>query len=177
VAYQAAAARYAQAVFSLAVEQGTIAQWRSELADLVTVLGDAALGPMLEDSRIPLEQRLRAVERALDISPLALNLAKLLVSKQRAALAPEVAASFGRMADEHEGIVNARVTTAVELAPADLASIEQMLSQATGKRVRTQVSTDPNIIGGVVVRIGDRLIDGSVRTRLKLLRRQLQGAR
>ncbi len=172
-----AARRYAQAAFGIARDTGTIASWRSELNDVATVLTESGLAPILSDARVPIEQRLSMVERTLDVSPLVLNLAKLLVAKGRAAEGRAVADAFGRLADDHEGIAHAEVTTAVELAPAQLDAIAQQIGQSLGKQVRVTGTVDPGIVGGVVVRVGDKLVDGSVRTRLKRLRRELEGAR
>lgn len=172
-----AARRYAQAAFGIARDTGTIASWRSELNDVATVLTESGLAPILSDARVPIEQRLSMVERTLDVSPLVLNLAKLLVARGRAAEARAVADAFGRLADDHEGIAHAEVTTAVELAPAQLDAIAQQIGQSLGKQVRVTGTVDPGIVGGVVVRVGDKLVDGSVRTRLKRLRRELEGAR
>src|SRR3990172_7135686 len=113
-----AARRYAQAAFGIARDAGAIATWREDLNDVASVLAESGLAPILSDTRVPVEQRLAMVERTLDVSPLALNLAKLLVSKARAGEARAVADAFGRLADDHEGIAHAEVTTAVELAPA-----------------------------------------------------------
>ena len=71
----AAAKRYAQAAFEIAKEENALARWRGELDDIATVLAESQLAPMLADSRLPLERRLGTVERTLDISPKALNLA------------------------------------------------------------------------------------------------------
>lgn len=172
-----AAKRYAQAVFDIAVESNTVAVWRTDLDDIATVLAESDAAALLADGRRPLDQRLALVARALDIQPLALNLAKLLVSKGRSLDARAVANAFNRMADAREGIVHARVTTAVDLTAQELGGIQQRLSTSLGKTVLTEAVVDPSLIGGVVVQVGDRLVDGSVRTRLKNLRRELQGAR
>lgn len=172
-----AARRYAQAAFGIARDTGTIANWRMELNDVATVLAESGLAPVLSDTRVPIEQRISMVERTLDVSTMVLNLAKLLVTKGRAAEARAVADAFGRLADDHEGIAHAEVTTAVELAPAQLDAIAQQIGQSLGKQVRVTGTVDPGIVGGVVVRVGDKLVDGSVRTRLKRLRRELEGAR
>lgn len=169
--------RYAQAAFDVALEQGSVAQWRGDLDDIASVLVDSAAAALFSDSRIALERRLEVVDRTLDVQPLALNLAKLLVQNGRAGDARAVATAFKQMADEHEGIVNARVTTAIELSPVELQAIEQQLSSSMGKRVRATAAVDPAILGGMVLRVGDRLVDGSVRTRLRRLRRELEGAR
>lgn len=169
--------RYAQAAFEVARDQGAIAQWRSDLEDIASVLVDSAAAGLFSDTRIPVDRRLAMVDRALDVQPLARNFARLLVAKGRAGDAREVVRAFAEMADAHEGVVNARLTTAVELSPDELRSIEQRLSSSLGKTVRASAAVDPGILGGMVVRVGDRLIDGSVRTRLRRLRRELEGAR
>ena len=112
----------------------------------------------------------------LDVQPLALNLAKLLIAKGRSLEARYVAISFGEMVDEREGLAHARVTTAVELTPAQVTAISDRLGRALNKRVETTTVVDPSILGGLVVRVGDQMVDGSIRSRLKALRRELQGA-
>ena len=169
--------RYAQAAFAIARDAGNVAQWRSDLNDIASVLAESGLAPVLADPKVPLDRRLALVDRTLDLPPLALNLAKLLVQKGRSADARAVAEAFAQMADEHEGIAHAEVTTAIELSAEKLGDIEKQLSTQIGKQVRATSRVDPSILGGVVVRIGDRLVDGSVRTRLKRLRRELEGAR
>lgn len=169
--------RYAQAAFAIARDSNAVAAWRSDLNDIAEVLAESGIAPILADPKVPLEQRLTLVDRTLDISPMALNLAKLLVQKGRSADARAVADAFGRMADEHEGIAHAEVTAAVELSPDKVADIEKRLSAQVGKTVKATARVDPSILGGLVVRVGDQLVDGSVRTRLKRLRRELEGAR
>ncbi len=173
----AAARRYAQAAFEIARDRGEIGRWREELRDVATVLAESQLAPLLADPKVPLDQKFRALERVLDVSPLVMNLAKLLVQKGRSQEARAVAEAFTRLADAYEGIAHAEVTTAVELTPERLNVIEQQLGQQFGKKVVATNRVDPTIIGGAVIRVGDRLIDGSVRTRLRLLRRELEGAR
>lgn len=169
--------RYAQAAFSIARESNTVGTWRSELNDIATVLTESGLAPVLADPKVALDKRFSLVERTLDISPMALNLAKLLVQKGRAGDARAVADAFERLADEYEGIAHAEVTTAVALTPGKLEEIEKQLTAQVGKTVKASSKVDPTILGGVVVRVGDRLVDGSVRTRLRRLRRELEGAR
>ena len=173
----AAAKRYAQAAFDIAKSDGSIPTWRSELLDVATVLTDSDLAATLADSKLPVEKRLAMVGRVLDVSPKVLNLAKLLVQKSRSLEARAVANAFTRMADEHEGIALATITTAVALSPEQLTAIQNQLSRELGKNVRATAVVDPAILGGVIVKVGDRLVDGSIRTRLKNLRRELEGVR
>jgi F-type H+-transporting ATPase subunit delta len=172
-----AAKRYAQAAFEIAVQDGTIDAWRSSLADIATVLTDSSAADVFADARIPVDQRVAMVGRALDIPEKPLNLARVLVSKGRSHEARGVSEAFNRMADERAGIAHAQITTAVSLSPEELTAIESRLTATTGKTISAVAVVDPAIIGGVVVRVGDELIDGSVRTRLKRLRRELEGAR
>lgn len=172
-----AAKRYAQAAFQIAVANGTVSTWRAELDDVAQVLAESTVASVLADGRLPVESRQAMVERTLAVSPMVMNLAKLLVAKGRSGEARAVAQAFGRMADEAEGIAHAQVTTAVQLGAEQLSAIESQLSTSLGMTVRAVSTVDPAILGGLVVRVGDRLVDGSVRTRLKRLRRELEGAR
>jgi F-type H+-transporting ATPase subunit delta len=173
-----AAKRYAQAAFSLAEEAGaaSFAGWRSDLNDIASVLAESGLTPVLADSRVAVDQRQAMAARALDVQPLALNLARLLIAKKRSLEARYVATAFGEMVDVREGVAHASVTTAVELTAEQVNGISSRLGQSLNKRVVTTTVVDPSIIGGVVVRIGDQLLDGSLRTRLGRLRRELKGA-
>lgn len=172
----AAAKRYAQAAFDLAVETNSVSAWRSDLEDIATVLTDSGLAEWFADTKVAPEERQAAIDRVLDIQPLAKNFAKLIVTRGRSSDARGIAAAFSRMADAHEGIVDAVVTTAVPLEGGQAAAIEQQIAGAVGKRIRLSTNVDPSLVGGLVVRVGDQLIDGSVKTKLKLLRKQLEGA-
>lgn len=170
------ARRYAEAAFELAREEGAIDRWRQDLRDIADAFSIPELQQVLVDDRIPLEERYRIVERVLDVHPLALNLAKLLVRRGRVGIARRVAAIFAQLADAYSGIVDAEVTTAVELGEDERDRIRERLKELLGREVRISTRVDPTIVGGVVVRVGDQVIDGSVRTRLRLLRDQLVGA-
>lgn len=170
-----AAKRYAQAAFELAKESSSIATWRSDLQDVATVLSDSEISTYFANTKLSFEERAEALGRVLDVQPLALNLAKLLLLRGRSRQARGVANAFAVIADAHEGIEDAEVVTAVELDMAQRDAIGRQLSAAFGKQIRLTSRVDPAIIGGVVVRVGDRLIDGSIRTRLRLLRRDLAG--
>jgi len=177
MASEQVARRYAQAVFSIAVEQDTIARWRSDLSDIALVLSESEASPLFADSRIPLAKREEMLGRILDVQPLALNFAKVLLQKGRTLEARAIGDAFGRMADERMGIVHAQFTSAFDLSAGQIETIEQRLSKETGKTVKATAHTDPAILGGLIIRIGDTLVDGSIRMRLKRLRRELEGAR
>jgi F-type H+-transporting ATPase subunit delta len=171
-----ASRRYAQAAFAIALDDGTIDQWRADLADIATVLTGSDLELMFDDDRITVEERQALLGRVLDISPKALNLAKLLVAKGRSRGAAFVAKWFEELANEHEGRIAAEIVAAVPLDAAQIAGIERQLTSSVGKQVTASATVDPSLIGGVIVRVGDQLIDGSVRTRLRRLQKSLEGA-
>jgi len=177
MANEQAAKRWAQAAMSLAVEANALAQWRADLEEIAAVLAESDAAGVLSDGKVPVDRRVAMVDRVLDVQPLAMNLAKLLVTKGRSRDAREVADAFNQLANAVEGIAHAEVTTAVDLPAGQVAAIEQRLSSSLGKKVVAKATTDPSIIGGIVVQVGDHLVDGSVRTRLKQLRRELEGAR
>jgi F-type H+-transporting ATPase subunit delta len=86
---------------------------------------------------------------------------------------PRVAEQFRRLDDERQGITQATATSATALTPDEVRAITARLEQSTGGRIELDVQVDPSLLGGLVVRVGDRLIDGSVRGRLERLRNQL----
>jgi F-type H+-transporting ATPase subunit delta len=130
----------------------------------------------LASSRVPFEVKDRLLRSGLaGVSPLALNLARLLVQKGRIAMAGQVRDEYQRLLDEHRGIVQALVLTAVPLSDDEERAVAQRLRELTGKEIVLERQVDPEILGGLVARVGDRLIDGSTRTRLLALRRQLAG--
>ncbi len=172
-----AARRYAQAAFAIARDGGAITQWRGDLDDIATALAESDAAAWFASPRVSVAERQAAVARVLDTAPLAANLARLLIAKGRTAEARAIANAFNRLADEHEGLAQAEITTAVPLQPEQVSAIERRLGEALGKQITATAHTDSGIVGGVVLRIQDHLIDGSVRTRLRRMRQQLSGVR
>lgn len=172
------AKRYAQAVFQIAVEHNNIDTWRSELDTIAVALNDPQLKAVLEDPKVSFEDKSRLIDKCLpDLSRMAINLAYLLVEKQRLHLMDMVAADFKRMADSYQGIEHARVITAIELDAADKDRLSGHLHSLTGKQVTLETDVDESIIGGFIARIGDKLLDGSTRARLEALKKKLVEAR
>ncbi len=173
-----AATRYAEAVFGIAREQRTIDRWQSDLQTVGAVFSNPEVLGLLENATVPAAAKEDVLQRTLaGVSPLALNFARLLVQRRRYALAPQVADDFRALADEYLGIAHAEVTTVVDVDDNEKRLIAERLSQITGKKVDVQIRIDPSILGGMIARVGDTLIDGSTRTRLQALRRRLEVAR
>jgi F-type H+-transporting ATPase subunit delta len=170
--------RYAEAVLDLAVDDNALDAWSRDLRTIAGFTGEPDVAGIIASVRVPRAERMRLLEAGLSgqVSPLALNLVRLLNERDRAGLAGGIQRAFQEMADERRGIAHATVTTAVALADDERAAIAAKLSSMTGKQVDVTSVVDESIIGGVIARIGDQLIDGSTRTRLVALKRRLQGA-
>jgi F-type H+-transporting ATPase subunit delta len=175
----ASARRYAEAVFDIALEQESLAQWGADLHGIAGFVSEPDVAAVLGNGRVPRDQKLVLLAAGLEreLSPQAWNLVRLLEDRGRLALAPEILEVFQEKLDEHRGIAKANVTTAVPLSEDEERAIAARLSQITGKQVEVQTNIDESILGGVVARVGDQLIDGSTRTRLLELKRSLAGAR
>jgi F-type H+-transporting ATPase subunit delta len=172
-----AAKRYAEAAFLLAREGGKVDEWSVGLAAMATVFGDKQARLLFENTRVPMAQKLQLVERALaGVDPLVLNLARLLLRRRRTSLGPQIADAFQELVHESQGIAHATVTSAVPLTTEDQRAVAQRLREITGGEVVLETEVDESILGGLVVRIGDRLIDGSTKSRLLALKRRLTGA-
>ena len=170
-----AARRYAEAIFELGQESLTLAQWHEDLQTLAAVSRDQQVVAILENPKTPQESRLALLDRALGgMSPLARNLARLLLTRNRLTLLPRITELVQEMDDQSRGVVRAHVTTAVPLSDEDQRAVADRLQQLTrANDIRLETSVDPAIIGGLVARVGDRLIDGSTRSRLIQLRKSL----
>lgn len=173
------AKRYAQAVFSLAKEQGTLDQWQTDLALLNDVANDAGASAFLKNPTADGKQKIALLEAVLDKSggnAQAKNLARLLVEKQRLDIIPELYQIFEESMLAEQGIVYADVTTAEPLSEAGQTIVQEKLSELIGKQVRLRTKVDPSIIGGIIALVGDQLIDGSVINQLRQLRERLSAA-
>ena len=166
--------RYADAAFEIALRDGTVEVWRRELDAAAEIAADPAVLGALASPAIPVDQRLEAAQRGFaSLSQPVRNLILLLVRRGRIEQLPRVAAEFGRRDDARNGLTHATATSAAPLGAEEVRAIASHLEQLTGGRVALETNVDPSILGGVVVRIGDRLIDGSVRGRLERLRGRL----
>ncbi len=174
---RASARRHAQAVFQIALEQNELDRWRNDLGMIAEAMNDPLLYAFLENPKIHFDVKTRILSQRLEgISPLAMNLALLLVAKKRLGIVEEIVYEYGRLVDEHRGIAHAKVATAIPLDEKDRDSVTHRLSDALGKDILLITQVDPSIIGGLTVRIGDKLIDGSTKNRLQALKKILVGA-
>ena len=170
-----AARRYAEAAFQVADRDGTVALWRRELEAAEMIVGQAVIGRTLANPAISLETRAAAIETTF--GPVAsrpvINLIQLMLRRGRIEDLPHVAAEFRRLDNAQKGITIAKATSAAPLSAAELKALTSRLEAFTGGTIELDVDVDPTLLGGLVVQVGDRLIDGSVRGRLERLRTQL----
>ncbi|HUY61026.1 MAG TPA: F0F1 ATP synthase subunit delta [Candidatus Dormibacteraeota bacterium] len=171
------AQHYATALIDLARQEGGYEPWQARLARLQAVLGDPDLLALLHNPSLTTAQKVELTTQVLGADPAidlqARNLALVLVSGHRQALLPAVAAAYGQRVDAAEGRVRARLTTAITLPEPELDRLAATVSQHLGRRVLFDATVDPRIIGGMILRIGDRIFDGSLATRLSQLRQTL----
>jgi len=167
---------YAEAVFKLAEAQGALAKWSDMLAALATVAADARVRATVKDPNLP-----DAKVAGLFISILAgklsgdaENLVRVLAEYGRLELLPEIRAQYEALKNDREGVVEAEIYSAFDLPQPQLSDLVQRLEKKTGRKVRARVQLDKDLIGGVKVVIGDKVIDGSARAQLGALENQLK---
>ena len=173
-----AARRYGEAAFQIARDGGTEERWTAGLSLMAAVFSDSEIAALMQEARISTADKMALAEKALaGVDPLVLNLARLLVHRGRTALASQIAEAFQELADAERGIAHALVTTAVPLSDDETRAVAEKLSEISDQQVVVETEVDERIIGGLVARIGDKLIDGSTRSRLLALKRRLREAR
>ena len=178
-ARDAAGRRYALAILQFVAEAPDSAPaWEAAVRGLEELTARPAFVDALQGDGMT-DERFRDVARRVvpGIGGPQLNLLRLLRRKGRLALGPSIASYLRELLDERRGVARAEVRTAAAIDDGLRRRFAERLGELTGKRVEVEARVDADLIGGAVVRIGDRLIDGSARSRLRALREQLaQGA-
>ena len=175
MAKQVGGQRYARALFELAVERDTTDQWATELAQLAEVMLDEQFTLFLRHAEVPLDRKIESLGAVLpEVDPMVRNLGSLLVTRGSVEVIGDVSAAFNRLVDERLGRQQVEVTTAVELEPAEVDRIRQFVSGLIQRDVVMATRVDEAILGGMIIQIGDRLMDGSARSKLEELRKQIR---
>jgi F-type H+-transporting ATPase subunit delta len=170
------ARNYAEALFELAKKANNLRGWGEMINEFASAMErDATLRLYLESPRISAVAKNQLLANALqDRMPrLMVRYIQMLIKNRRQMLIPEIAREYLDLVDEAEGRMHARVTVASESDDALLQTIATQLSRLFGKEVVPHMTVDPEIMGGVVVHVGDTVLDGSVRKRMSGLRRRL----
>jgi len=171
---------YAEALLELARRAGDLRGW-GELLDQVAdaVERNRSLRLFLESPRVSAAEKNRIIGRAFDgqIPKTFIRFLQALVTHRRQMLVPEIAHEYHSLVDEVEGRIHANVTVASDAADAEKKMIAKQLSRAFGKEVVPHYVVNPAILGGLVVRVGDTVLDGSVRRRLATLKSRMTTGR
>ena len=176
MAQRPSAKRFAQALFSLGRDQGTSEAWLAQLLEAELALADKDITDFLRSPRVRLEEKTRIIGRTFTgYDQIILNIICLLISRQSLSIFAEVVKEFSSILDVEAGRLQATVTSAVALAPAQSERLGVMLKQVFDTEVVLDVQEDPELVAGMVIKVGDQVIDGSVKTRLRQLRLQLLG--
>jgi F-type H+-transporting ATPase subunit delta len=167
--------RYALALFQLAEGQGKQEPWLEELQRAQATLDDATISTYLSTPRVRIGDKLNVVKQILDgCDPMVANLIGLLVSRQTLSLLPGLITAYGELLNTSLGRVQAQVTSSVPLSDEQQTRLREMLRKMLDKDVELEAKVDTDTIGGMVIRVGDQVIDGSVRTRLEALKQRLE---
>ena len=170
------ARRYSQAVFSIALERKELDRWQSDLKKIAQLGQDAAFIALVENPKVSFEKKAKILSKLLgDINPLALNLVYLLATRGSLSMVGDIAQEYQRLLDSYRGIEQAEVITAVPLGAQERQKLEEHLGKVVGKKVVLTSSVDPSLIGGMIARVGGKLLDGSTNSRLIALKNELAG--
>ena len=167
---------YAEALLALAQKSGDVERW-GELLDAIAAAmrEDQTLRTFLESPKLAAAHKIEILEKALGrmVPRLFLRYVETVIRKRRQMLIPVIATEYQALIDESENRLHANVTVAREPAEPEKDALARQLSRLFGKRVVPHISQNPAILGGIVVRVGDTVMDGSVRKRLSVLKQKM----
>ena len=167
---------YAEAVYARARESGQLDSWGSALSTLSAIAADPDMTEQFGNPNLPRERLRDAILEIAgeDLSSESRNLVSLLAANNRLTALPEIARLFEELQTRHQGVRQVHVLSAYELNEAARNNLAAVLKRRLGAEVEMTVETDPSLIGGVEIRAGDLVIDGSVRGKLRKLATELQ---
>jgi F-type H+-transporting ATPase subunit delta len=169
------ARRYAEAFFSIARETNKIDDYQAELGTIVQSIKETeGLGEYFAHPLVPAREK---KELAQAVSPLTLNFFLMVIDKKRETYLEVIHQEYADMADESRNIKKAQLISAMPVSEQDVQNLADNLSRSTGKTIKLDLSVDPAIIGGLKIRIGDKIIDASVTKKLEMLKKNLTAAK
>ena len=177
---EAVAKRYAGALFEIVEARGTVDKVEAELETVSTAVANVDdLRKVLNHPQISKEDKKALLEKIFkdEVSAEVLNLLKVIVDHGREPILPDLKNEFTAIADEARGIVEMTVTTASPLAEEDETKLADAFSSHLGKKLRIRTKVDPSVIGGVLVKIGNRLYDGTLAGKLDRFSKELKASR
>ena len=168
------AKRYAQAAFDIAQASDSTQEWEEQLSMLAQASAVPEFASLMEAPEITLEECTKALGSVLpSLSDATRNLLMLVARRRAIKVLPQVYERFQELNDAARGLVRVQVTSALELTDDDQKRITGQLAASLGKEVQITTQVNSELLGGLVIRVGDRVIDGSARQRLNALRGSL----
>jgi F-type H+-transporting ATPase subunit delta len=173
------AERYASALFEVSKKKGLQDEIDAHLALAKGLFDDRAFTRLLGSPKILIDVKMEILRKGLEgvVDPLVLRLFELLLIRKRISQLPEISTSFTRLLEESKNIVRAQVRTAVPLGAEIEKKLQESLEGITGKKILIEKVVDDNLIGGVLVKMGDQLLDSTIRTRLGDMKEALLAVR
>ena len=167
--------RYAEAIFEIARANNTIDRTLEDVQGIASMFSKRTLAYLLNEPKVPAQRKEKAIRQGLAsrVLPTSLNLALLVVQRQLIDAMPNIARELAQMVLDYKNQAVAEVTTAAPMDEQQLNRVRQALERNTGKTILMQTKVQPEILGGVIARVGDEVIDGSIRHRLAILKQQL----
>ena len=167
---------YARAVFEIALERNELDKWRSDLKLVSSLAEDAVLQTLLESPKLSFEDKMKMVNEHLpEIGSLTRNLIYLLIMRGKVNLIGRISEQYQQLVDDYHGVEHAEVITAIPLDDTEMKKLENTLTGLLGKKLVLETRVDPAIIGGLVVRVNGKLIEGSIRDKLLSLKKDMGG--
>ncbi len=158
---------YAEAAFKIALEGRALPSWSDALSRLAVVAGTSVARELLGNPRLSNAQVAAVVaDAAGQLGAEQKRFVQVLAENERLAVLPEISGLFDALRNEHEGVLDAQISSAYPLDERQIQDIVATLQQKYGRQVKASVHVDPDLIGGVSLRIGDEVIDASVRGKL-----------
>jgi F-type H+-transporting ATPase subunit delta len=168
--------RYAQAVFQIAKEKNNLDEWLLDLRKIADLMHNPEFATVMENPEIPFELKAKSLREILGkINSLALNLGFLLIAKNKFRNACQIVEEFNYLLNEHRGVKNAEIITAIPVDNTEKNILVQNLETLIGNKITADFKVDPNILGGMVAKVDGNLIDGSIRSKLELLKKSMAG--
>jgi F-type H+-transporting ATPase subunit delta len=174
---KSASLQYANALADIALAQGAAEPAVKQLSDFGKAYSESAeLRNFLASPAVPVDAKHGVIEKLiarLGASKIIRNFLFVIADHHRTHSLPEIVTTFQQVVRQRQGVAEAEVSSAVELTAAQKKELTKTLAQLTGKKIETKYSLDPALLGGAVVRIGDTIYDGSLRSRLNEMRARL----
>ena len=174
------ARRYAKALFSLGKEQGKTEEYSAMLGAIAELYADGAVGvsDAVTNPLYPLDVRQKVMAKiaeSVQADAIMTSFLNLLIEKKRADILPDIAEAMQAMVDKDQNISHGSIISAIELDGVLLEKIQATLEKLTGNKVILETQVDPSIIGGIVAKVGDLVLDGSIKTQLNGLKESIKG--